>query len=352
MKKLNVAVIFGGVSSEYEISCLSAANVISILDPEKYNVFKIGITSDGKWYLTDASAENIRENNWLDDDCKQAFIAPDRSVHGIYVSDGQTIRIDVAFPIMHGKNGEDGAIAALLQLAGIPQTSTTMTSGANSMDKVLTKIICDRANIPQADFEFFYARNLKAQCEDAVRLLESRFEYPMFVKPSSAGSSVGVNKCHNRQELIDGLKEAAKHDFKVLVEECIVGCEVEAAVLGNSTLFCPTCGQIAPSEEFYSYDSKYNDENSKLFIPAKISEKAYNLVIDYAKKVYAAMECQGLSRVDFFVTDDDKIIFNELNTIPGFTDISMYPKLMAYGGLEGKALADKLIELALSEDRI
>ena len=163
---------------------------------------------------------------------------------------------------------------------------------------------------------------------------------------------MGVNKARNREELADALVVAAEHDFKVLVEECIIGNEVEAAVLGNSTLFCPTCGQIAPSEEFYSYDSKYNDENSKLFIPAKISEKAANTVMDYAKKVYSAMECQGLSRVDFFVTEDERVIFNELNTIPGFTDISMYPKLMAYGGLEGSALADKLVELALSEDRI
>lgn len=352
MKKLNVAVIFGGVSSEYEISCLSAANVISILDEEKYNVFKLGITKDGAWYLTDADADSIRKNNWLSDKCRKAFITPDRSFHGIFVDGGDNIHIDVAFPVMHGKNGEDGAIAALLQLAGIPQTSTTMTSGANSMDKVITKIICEKAGIAQADFEFFYARDIEKESGAAVEKIESRFEYPVFVKPSSAGSSVGVNKCHNRQELVSALYEAAKHDFKVLVEECIIGSEVEAAVLGNSELFCPTCGQIAPSEEFYSYDSKYNDENSKLFIPAKISENAAQRVIEYAKKVYSAMECQGLSRIDFFVTENEDIIFNELNTIPGFTDISMYPKLMAYGGLEGKTLADRLIELALSEDRI
>lgn len=352
MKKLNVAVIFGGVSSEYEISCLSAANVISILDKDKYNLYLVGVTRDGRWFLTDADAEAVRQNKWLECACTPAAVSPDRSVHGISVKDGDDIYIDVAFPIMHGKNGEDGKIAALLSLAGIPQTSTTMTSAANSMDKVLTKLICDRAGILQADFEFFYSAELKKDTSRAVSVIESRFDYPVFVKPSSAGSSVGVSKCTDRESLVKGLLVAADEDFKVLVEETIVGVEVEAAVLGNSELVCDTCGQIAPSEEFYSYDSKYNDENSKTFIPALVSESAQKTVIENAKKVYRAMECQGYSRIDFFVTDDERVIFNELNTIPGFTDISMYPKLMAYSGIAGSALADRLIELALSEDRI
>lgn len=352
MNKLNVAVVFGGVSSEYEISCLSAANVISILDSSKYNIYVLGITSDGKWYLTDADADSIRKNNWQCCNCRPAFISPDRSTHGICVPGGEDIYIDVAFPVMHGKNGEDGAIAALFKLAGIPQTTTTMTSAANSMDKVLTKIICDRAGILQADWEYFYAAEIKKDTAFAVSKIEQRFGYPVFVKPSSAGSSVGVSKCTDRQSLVKGLALAAEHDFKVLVEEAINGVEVEAAVLGNSTLVCPTCGQIAPSEEFYSYDSKYNDDNSKLFIPALVSDKAKQAVISNAQKVYTAMECQGMSRVDFFVTSDERVIFNELNTIPGFTDISMYPKLMAYGGIAGGDLADELIRLALSEDRI
>lgn len=352
MSKLNVAVIFGGVSSEYEISCLSAANVISILDSSKYNIYVLGITSDGKWYLTDADTQSIRENRWQSCGCRPAFISPDRSVHGICVPGGEKIYIDVAFPVMHGKNGEDGAMAALFKLAGIPQATTTMTSAANSMDKVLTKIICDRAGIVQADWEYFYAADIKNDTAYAIEKIEQRFSYPVFVKPSNAGSSVGVSKCTDRQSLVNGLILAADHDFKVLVEEAITGYEVEAAVLGNSTLICPTCGQIAPSEEFYSYDSKYNDDNSKLFIPALISDNAKNTVIENAKKVYRAMECQGMARVDFFVTPDERVIFNELNTIPGFTDISMYPKLMAYGGFEGSALADELIALALSDDRI
>lgn len=349
-KKLNVAVLFGGVTSEYEVSCFSCANVLRILDPEKYNVYVIGITKKGKWYLTDATAEEIEKNKWLDAHNREAFIAPDRSVHGISMG-GKKIRIDVAFPVMHGKNGEDGAIAALFQLAGIPQVTTTMTSGANSMDKAITKIICDRAGVPQADFELFYDYEIKSDLSPIITKLESRFEYPVFVKPSSAGSSVGVSKCRNRNELEKGLLDAACHDFKVLVEECIVGVEIETAVIGNTSPEVSVCGQIAPAGDFYSYDSKYNDENSGTFIPAHISEDASRRVREYALKVYTAMECQGLARVDFFVTSDERVVFNELNTIPGFTNISMYPKLMAYSGTEGKALADRLISLALSEDR-
>lgn len=349
--KLNVAVIFGGVSSEYEVSCMSCANVLRILDTDKYNIYVIGITKMGRWYLTDATPEEIEKNKWLDAHNREAIISPDRSTHGISVYGGKKIKVDVAFPILHGKNGEDGAIAALLQLAGIPQVTTTMTSGADSMDKVITKILCDRAGIPQADYEMFYDYEIDADISAAVSKIESRFEYPVFVKPSSAGSSVGVSKCRNRAELENGLCEAASHDFKILVEECIVGVEIETAVIGNTNPEVSVCGQIAPSQEFYSYDSKYNDENSGTFIPAKISEKTAKLVQKYALDVYRAMECQGMSRVDFFVTEDERVIFNELNTIPGFTNISMYPKLMAYSGTEGKALADRLISYALSEDR-
>ncbi len=350
-EKLNIAVLFGGVTSEYKISCLSAANVISILDTEKYSIYVIGITNKGKWFLTDATTDEIRNDKWLDAHNREAVISPDRSTHGILLSGGKKIKIDVAFPVMHGKNGEDGAIAALFQLAGIPQVTTTMTSGANSMDKVITKILCERAGIPQADWEMFYDYDIKKDINSAVKKIESRFEYPVFVKPSSAGSSVGVNKCRNRLELENGLKEAALHDFKVLVEECITGVEIETAVIGNTDPEVSVCGQIAPSEEFYSYDSKYNDENSRVFIPAKINETVQEKVREYALAVYKAMECQGMSRIDFFVTADGGIVFNELNTIPGFTDISMYPKLMEYSGFQGKALVDYLIQLALAEDR-
>ena len=349
-EKLNVAVIFGGASSEYEVSCKSAANVISILDLNKYNVYKLGVTKEGKWLLTDADVNAIRNNDWQNGS-QPAVISPDSNTHGILCGD-KTITIDVAFPIIHGKNGEDGAIAALLQLAGIPQVTTTMTSAANGMDKVITKILCEREGIKVSDFEYFYTLDVKRDPDFAIKKIESRFDYPVFVKPSSAGSSVGVTKCTNRDSLVMALAEAGMHDFKILVEEAIDGVEVEAAVIGNSNPRCDVCGQIAAADEFYSYDAKYNNAESQVFIPAKIDKALQDEVCRQAIKIYKTMECQGMSRVDFFVTKDGGIIFNEINTTPGFTDISMYPKMMDYCGLSGYALADELIGLALAEDRI
>ncbi len=349
-QKLNVAVIFGGASSEYEVSCKSAANVISILDLEKYNIYKLGVTKDGRWLLTTASTDDIRSDNWQAG-AIPAVISPDSTTHGI-LCDSVSVRIDVAFPIIHGKNGEDGAIAGLLQLANIPQVTTTMTSAANGMDKVITKILCQRAGIKVSDFEYFYAHELKKDPTYAIKKIESRFDYPVFVKPSSAGSSVGVTKCTDRDSLIAGLALAGAHDFKVLVEEAIDGVEVEAAVIGNFEPRCDVCGQIAAADEFYSYDAKYNNAESRVFIPAKIDKDLQKQVCEQAIIIYKTMECQGMSRVDFFVTKSGDIIFNEINTTPGFTDISMYPKMMDYCGLSGFALADELITLALSEDRI
>ena len=287
-----------------------------------------------------------------DADSRAAFISPDRSVRGIYVVGAKNIKIDVAFPVMHGKNGEDGAIAALLKLAGIPQVTTTMTSAACSMDKVITKILCEHAGIPQAKWKFFYSRNLHKNVSSIADEIEANFEYPVFVKPSSAGSSVGVAKCTDRANLEAGLLEAARHDFKVLVEQYIDGSEIEVAVIGNSEPMASVCGQIAPSGEFYSYDSKYNDENSKLYIPAKIADDTAEKVRRMALSVFRALECQGMARIDFFVRNNGEVIFNELNTIPGFTDISMYPKLMAHSCFRGSQLADRLINLAMAEDRI
>ena len=351
MERLNVAVIFGGVSSEHEVSCMSACNVLNILDRNKYNVFPVGVTKDGRWLLTSASAERIRTGNWQDD-CRPAVISPDRETHGILFANGESARIDVAFPILHGKNGEDGAMAALLQLAGIPQVTTTMTSAACSMDKAITKALCDRAGVPMADWEVLYSADIRSDVSSCVARVEKRFSYPVFVKPASAGSSVGVSKCGDRASLEAGLSLAAGEDFKVLVEECIVGLEIEVAVIGNSSPAASVCGQIAPSQEFYSYDSKYNDASSALYIPAHIDEPTAARVRELAITVYKTMECMGMARVDFFAANDGRVLFNEINTIPGFTDISMYPKLMAHTYYGGAGLADKLIELALAEDRV
>ncbi|MBQ7095065.1 MAG: D-alanine--D-alanine ligase [Clostridia bacterium] len=347
---MNIAVLFGGKSSEHEVSRSSVCNVLRLLEDEKYNVTVIGITKEGAWYKTNASLEEIKSGAWEKRaDNEPAWILPDSSVKGIRTASGKVIPIDVAAPILHGKNGEDGTISALFQLAGIPQITTSMTSAANSMDKALTKLICEKAGIPQADWCFFYRREL-ADMDAVVERAEKALDYPIFVKPASAGSSVGISKCHDREELINGLRLAAEHDFKIVLEETIVGHEVEVAVLGNDDLFASVVGEIAPAAEFYDYDAKYNDAASLLYIPARLEPKVAEQVREIAKNVFAAMECNGYARVDFFVKEDGSPVFNELNTIPGFTDISMYPKLMEASGIEGKALMAKLIDLAVEHN--
>ncbi len=350
--KIKIAVLFGGASSEHEVSCASAANVLSIISDEKYDVYKLGILKDGSWVLTDASIDEIKSCNWAGKSSnRRAYIAPDSQIKGIVVENGEQIKLDAAFPVLHGKNGEDGAIAALLQLAGIDNITTSMTSAAACMDKVITKQICDNVGIPQCKWAFFYSEDVVNNIDSVVLQIEKGFAYPIFIKPANAGSSVGISKCTDRQGLLKALNIATCHDFKILVEENIIGKEIETAVIGNSNPVVSCCGEIVPHGEFYTYDSKYNDDRSKLFIPARIRNKTSETVRDIALKVYKAMDCTGLARVDFFVTDSDEVIFNEINTIPGFTNISMYPKLMAQMGLGGQLLADKLIENALQGDK-
>ena len=344
---MNVVVLFGGKSSEHEVSCSSACNVLNLLSDEKYDVYKLGITKEGAWFLTEASLEEIKNGSWATRaDNEPAWILPDPSVAGIRTASGKEIAIDIAFPILHGKNGEDGTLAALLQLAGIPQISTSMTSAANSMDKALTKLICEKAGIRQADWTFIYSREL-ADMDAAVAKIEKALDYPIFVKPASAGSSVGISKCNDRAALIEGLRLAAEHDFKIVLEQTIVGQEVEVAVLGNNELIASIPGEICPAAEFYSYDAKYNDADSLLFIPARLDQAVLETVRNAALDVFRAMECNGYARVDFFVQKDGGVIFNELNTIPGFTDISMYPKLMEASGIAGEQLIERLIDLAM-----
>lgn len=344
---MNIAVLFGGKSSEHEVSCSSVCNVLNLLKDEKYNVYKIGITKEGAWLLTNASEEEIKNGAWeRRADNEPAWILPDPSVRGIRTAGGRVLPIDVAAPILHGKNGEDGAIAALFQLAGIPQITTSMTSAANSMDKALTKLICDKAGICQAAWMQVYSREL-AEMDAVIERVEKTLPYPIFVKPASAGSSVGISKCRDRAELEAGLRLAAEHDFKIVLEETVVGQEVEVAVLGNESPIASVPGEVCPAVEFYTYDAKYNDEDSLLFIPARLDETTQERVRAVAVKVFAAMECSGYARVDFFVKKDGTVVFNELNTIPGFTNISMYPKLMEASGIGGVELMERLIALAL-----
>lgn len=346
---MNVLVVFGGRSSEYEVACRSAEYVIGCLDKDKYNVYTVGVTKAGKWLYTEATTEQIGDYSWETlAGNRPCVLSPDTETHGILFENGESIPMDVVFPMMHGKNGEDGAIAALCQLAGLPQVGCSMTSGAICMDKIITKMICERFGIPQAKWSYCFTKDVKEDVEKAADALMETLEYPVFVKPASAGSSVGIGKAKDRDELISALQEAAKHDFKIVVEAFISGKEVEVAVLGSR--FAPTVslpGEIEATAEFYSYDAKYNDDTSALYIPARVDEQTIQDLRSYAAEIFKILDCAGMSRVDFFVTEQGEILFNEINTIPGHTCISMYPKLMHTYGLEGPKCMDALIEGAM-----
>lgn len=350
VRKLSVCVLFGGISPEHEVSLRSAESVLNHLDKEKYNIFPVGITKSGEWILyggTDYSA--LPSGEWLHcEKNRRAAISPVRG-QGLLNFEGDCVvreHIDVVFPVLHGENGEDGSIQGLLQLAGLPYVGPNVAASATCMDKTLTKLVADRAGIRQADWRLVTAK--ETENESVLDSLEAAFAYPMFVKPAGTGSSVGVAKVKNRDALRTALQNAAKFDKKILVEEFINGHEVEVAVLGNNAPAASVCGEIDAGTEFYDYDAKYLSDCARLYIPARIDEQTAEHVRDTAVHVYEAMGCKGLSRVDFFVTyDGSEIVFNEINTLPGFTSISMYPKLFEASGIPYSELLDDLIALAL-----
>jgi D-alanine-D-alanine ligase len=254
----------------------------------------------------------------------------------------------VVFPVLHGENGEDGAMQGLLQMAGIPYVGPQVAASAVSMDKTLTKLVVDHAGVTQAAWQLVRRGELDNRMEQTLDLLEKRFAYPMFVKPAGTGSSVGVSKATERESLGRALLAAAAFDEKVLVEEFIHGREVEVAVMGNDSPMASVCGEIDSGADFYDYDAKYITDTSVAYIPARIPEDVEETVREAAVKVYSAIGCKGLSRVDFFVTyEDNRVVFNEINTLPGFTSISMYPKLFAASGIPYSELIDELLKLAL-----
>ena len=351
MQKKRIAVLFGGRSSEHEVSRVSASYVISNIPADIYEIYTIGITKEGRWLLYSGPTDSLKDGSWENDPSnKTAFISPDPTVRGIVVLDNggcETIGLDVIFPVLHGKNGEDGTVQGLFELAGIPYVGCGVLSSAECMDKISTNILLEAAGIEQAAFTWFYSSSYKRDPEACIRQIENELPgYPVFVKPANAGSSVGVSKVASRGQLCAAIEKAAKEDSRILVEENIVGKEVECAVLGNEDAIASVPGQIAPAAEFYDYDAKYNNAASELYIPAHISSELMEKVRSTALRAYSALGCSGLSRVDFFVTDDGRVLLNEINTLPGFTSISMYPKLMAETGIAGGKLIEKLIELA------
>ena len=352
MKKLSVCVLFGGISPEHEVSLRSAEFVLNSLDPEKYNIFPVGITKKGDWILyTGTDYSLLPTGEWANyPENRRAAISPVRG-QGLLSFEGDCVVrewIDVVFPVLHGENGEDGAMQGLLQMAGIPYVGPHVAASAVAMDKTLTKLVVDQAKIRQAAWMLVRNVDLQTRLDWAVEQIEKKFAYPVFVKPAGTGSSVGVSKASDRDALRNALLKAGSYDSKILVEEFINGREVEVAVMGNDSPVASVCGEIDSGAEFYDYDAKYVTDTSVAYIPARISEDVSEQVRDAAVRIYSAVGCQGLSRVDFFVTyEGDEVVFNEINTLPGFTSISMFPKLFAASGIPAGQLVDELLNLAL-----
>ena len=335
---IKLGVIFGGMSTENEVSVKSATSVINNLDKEKYEVYQIYIDKKGNWfeYNNNKSIENVI-----------AYLK----------------NMDVVFPVLHGLYGEDGTIQGMLELIKVPYVGCGIIASSTGMDKTYTKIIFEKANINQAKHVYIKdydgekitlvesdLEEKKISLEESIELINQKLNYPLFIKPSRSGSSVGVNKAENREELKEDIIEAFKYDSKVIIEQGIKGKEVECAVLGNSKIGVEASrvGEILSAEDFYTFDAKYENQNSKTVIPASITENQQEEIRELAKKAFKAIDGNGLSRVDFFVEENTgKVYLNEINTMPGFTNISMYPKLMEDFGYSYSSLLDKLIEIAL-----
>lgn len=339
-EKLKIAVIFGGKSSEHDISRVSAASVIRNLDREKYDIITVGITKEGTWAIYDGPAEWIEDGAWEDSTRIIGFDAIE------YVAE----HADVVFPVLHGIYGEDGCIQGFLKMLNKPYIGCGVAGSAVAMDKVFSKIIFEHVGLLQAKYMVFKQEKTDESLYIFIGKAEERLGYPCFIKPANCGSSCGVSKAHNREEFIEAINEALKFDNKVVIEEFIDARELECAVLGNEYPIASVVGEVIPSREFYDYDSKYNDGTSQIIIPAEIDNKTSETIKNFAIKAFKALECSGMSRVDFFLQKNTGEIFiNEINTIPGFTSISMFPKLFEAAGIGYSELMDRLIKLAVEK---
>jgi D-alanine-D-alanine ligase len=386
MKKLRVGILFGGRSGEHEVSLLSAASVLQAIDKDKYEVVPIGITKDGRW-LTAGDAENLLQGKLIlearhlragDPETTPAaavlargesVVVPPEPVHrqsGLvpFQTDAaftrrasdRAINVDVIFPVLHGTFGEDGTIQGLLELADIAYVGAGVLGSAAGMDKDIMKSLFSAAGLPIVKHVTILRSDWEKEPKKVQKLVESKLKYPVFVKPANLGSSVGISKAHDREELGPAIEEAAKFDRKIVIEQGVGGKknkarEIECSVLGNDDPVASIPGEIVPVKEFYDYNAKYLDEGSELIIPAKLTKAETKKVQELAVRSFKAVDCSGLARVDFLMEPGSsgarKIYLNEINTMPGFTAISMYPKLWAASGLGYADLIDRLIHLGL-----
>ena len=351
MIKKTLALLFGGVSSDYDVSCMSVSSVWENVDREKYEPVLLGITREGEWYLYDGEIEKVRCHEWDSDKehLRRAYICPDRRVHGAMVeteNGWEELYIDVVFPVLHGKNGEDGTMQGLLEIAGLPYVGCKVLSSAACMDKDVCHTLLEGAGVAQVKWLTYFRGNVNYS--EAEKAVETELGWPVFVKPANAGSSVGISKVKSAEMLKEAMELAFEHDVKVIVEEAVLNpIEVECAVLGNEDLMVGGPGEIVPADEFYSYDAKYYNDESETFLKARIDDSVAEEIRETAKKAYKILGCKGLTRVDFLIDGESgKIVLNEPNTLPGFTSISMYPKLIMSTGMSYSGLIDRLLELA------
>ncbi len=350
-EKIRIGIIFGGRSVEHEVSLVSAASVIEALDKNKYDVVPIGIEPSGRWLSSGETLRMLKEKRSSENELEQILV-PDpqkQSLVTIGSSGSSGKPVDVIFPLIHGTYGEDGSLQGLLELADIPYVGAGVLGSAVGMDKVIQKELLQNANIPVTPSVWFIFDIYKTQKKKIISEIERKLKYPLFIKPANSGSSVGISKAVCRRELLDSIEQASQFDRKILVEQGVKNArEIECSVLGNDEPIASVLGEIVPSNDFYDYDAKYIDGKTTEFIPAKLPKQIAKKIQSYAISAFRVLDCSGLARTDFLVNrKTNKIILNEINTIPGFTSISMYPKLWQASGLSYPDLLDKLIRLAI-----
>ena len=357
-RKIRVGILFGGQSGEHEVSLTSAQGIIKAINKDKHEVVPIGITKDGRWMVGGDPMKALRAAADMppvlaslsdqDTEAPQTVLVPLEPGPSALTRAGMPLEIDVIFPVLHGPFGEDGTVQGFLELTGLPYVGAGVAASALGMDKAIAKDVFRTHKLPVLPYRVILRKAWEADSLGVIADCEATLRYPMFTKPANLGSSVGVCKAHNRDELVAGLDEAARYDRKLIVEQGIEAREIEVSVLGNDDPIASVPGEIIPSREFYSYAAKYIDDASDLLIPAPISEGHTEQVQRLAVEAYTAIDCAGMARVDFLMDKmTDKIWLNEVNTIPGFTPISMYPKLWEATGISYTELIDRLIQLAL-----
>ena len=357
-RKIRVGILFGGRSGEHEVSLTSAQGIMTAMDKDKYEVVPIGISKEGRWIVGGDPMKALRAAAEMppglvaptgqEGPAPQTVLVPLEQGQRALTTLGTSLELDVIFPVLHGPYGEDGTVQGFLELTGLPYVGAGVTASAIAMDKVMAKDVFRTHGLPVLPYHVILRKAWETQPHEVIEECEAVLRYPMFTKPANLGSSVGIRKVHSREELVAGLDEAAHFDRKLLVEQGIHAREIEVSVLGNDDPFASVPGEIIPSREFYSYAAKYIDGTSQLLIPAPISAEQAEQARQVAIRAYKALDCAGMARVDFLMdTHTGELWLSEINTIPGFTPISMYPKLWEASGLSYSELIDRLIELAL-----